>query len=272
MKPFQLLLVISFLMGTFMMACSSSDSGGSSSSTATNNETVEFYDTFEGTSLDSNLWTENLSGNGSTVTVSNGVLEVKAVNDGNPETPNGKAGVDFATSALSFQAFSAEAKVLNVTGESIAFAEDNSLLRLEGYAFNTGIRSNDEETGEVWIGIYLYASGRVRVYSEKCNDASCDPENIDLIINEDILNVDLRDAHTLALGFDAASARILFQIDDNPTRVVAVDTSQFPVTTLGWRYASLRARSLSSFQSESITGEFDNVRVGSIEEIFGSIE
>ena len=213
---------------------------------------VSIHDAFNGSSISTHLWRERVTGRDSSLELNNGAVIATAVNDPGWET--GRAGLNFVNP--DFQAFQADVRILAFQGV------EKTRVRLEGYAYDTGMRTDESLEGEVAFYLYIRTNGKVGYTIEKCNDAGC--EDRTAIASDTFANVNPGDPHTLTLGFDDTTA--YFRLDNRKT--ITVDVAEtFPVGTSGWGYAGVRARSKEA--SESVTAGIDNIRVGTVGELFG---
>ena len=221
-------------------------------------ETLTLYDDFNSGSIPYDLWKKRLQGLESNVDIKNGVVIAATANDLTIGT-GGKAGLNFikeksfnGPSVLNpdFQGFQADVKIIESTGKAW------NLIRLEGNAYNTGIRIADNYQGEIYIDLALLPSGSVRYVIGIWKAEGFSSYKVARITSAEIGLVDPHTTHTLFMGFDGNNA--LFRLDDNDLITVNI-IDQYPVGTSGWRYASIRARSMGR-EAGSIVAEIDNVK------------
>jgi hypothetical protein len=216
------------------------------------NQEVPLYDDFNDNSIHSDLWQQRITGQQSKLEINDGLVEATAVND--PDGETGRAGLNFVNP--NFEAFQADVRILAYHGD------EKTRVRLEGFAYDTNLRTGQSRQGEVVFYFYVRTMGKVGYSIERCDDADCEART--LIAQDTIATVDPADLHTLTMGFDESKA--YFRLDDGKT--VTVDlVDEYPVGTAGWGYAGVRARSKAA--SESVTVEIDNIRVGTVKELFG---
>jgi hypothetical protein len=218
-----------------------------------NSQEAALYDDFNSNSIQAELWQPRVTGNLSNLEIIEQALIATAINV--PEGETGRAGLNFVNP--NFEAFQADVRILSFQGT------EKSRVRLEGYAYNTNLRLDQSKKGEIVFYLHLRTTGQVGYLIERCDDVDCETRTT--IANDTIATVDPNDQHTLAMGFSGSQA--YFRLDDRKTITVNV-TDNYPVGTSGWGYAGVRARSKTA--SESVTAEIDNVRTGTIEEVFGS--
>ncbi len=210
-------------------------------STTTVSTSFNAYDDFSSGLISSSLWTEIKEGTNPSLTVSEGIAVATATGS------SGKVGIQFPTNTLastSYRAFQADLKISSASAS-------NENIRLEGYPYKSD--------NNIYTWLTLYNSGDVEFLLED--------ETTGTTLSRRLVasNVSLSTTQTMALGFDLSTATTYYRIG-NTTGAYRVDTSSYPIATSGWTFAAISTRSYSS----TITGNIDNVKIGSTSEIIGT--
>lgn len=212
-------------------------------------------------------WLEpNLRGTSASLEVGDGVVAVTSGDDGSSVWfERGQVETRATLSDEITILMSAMQASVRITAES---SDASGRIEVLGMPFNTGI-NQDVGGGDMFVRLTLHENGEVDYLLWHCADFICWDGDY---LGGDTLatDVDTSVFHDLAFGCDSDAGTCYFRLDSEPVVPFDVDTEQFPFADTRWSWGVVRIK--AGEDGNDLSGEFDNVKVGTLEEIFGSLE